>query len=431
MESSYTFESIIFESPRSTSRIEIKNSVLDLVVNEHIEKSWLTGVIQIKDDEGFSYKSDILGGEKITVSLKSTRPGAKVITKVFYIDKILRNARVNDSSDVLILHLIEDTGYVANLININRAYEGKCSEIIQKIAKNFIQKEVAVLGSERQNIKLIIPNLNPIEAMSWIKNRASTVDGYPFFLYSTFVGEKLKMVDLGTLVSSNVMNPDVPYRFFEGATLSDDISISRRVIQEFNQEMTEDLFSVIQKGLISGDYKYIDTVKNTTNQFEFDVVKDLLKPMISKGTLARNVNPLYSPDYQLNGKAFNTLKSRSITQIGGSMAFDSNKSYAESDQISDYKLNVISRSVLELLKKAPLQITVEGFDFIDGEYPTTIGNNLRIEFLSQNQDTGSFIDPKKSGDYMIYATEHQFKREKYDIKLSCVKLGNYQNVNSK
>ena len=55
---------------------------------------------------------------------------------------------------------------------------------------------------------------------------------------------------------------------------------------------------------------------------------------------------------------------------------------------------------------------------------------LEIESFHPSQMTGrgvlkALIDNKKSGDYLIYATRHMFKDERYDIKLFCIKFASY------
>ena len=81
-----------------------------------------------------------------------------------------------------------------------------------------------------------------------------------------------------------------------------------------------------------------------------------------------------------------------------------------------------------MIKKNPLSILTDGIDFLDGDKHSTIGNNLRIEFESSkpDRDGEKSLDAKKSGDYLIFATRHMFKQERYDVALTCIKLGNYK-----
>lgn len=424
--SDFSFESVLFQSDRQFESVELRNSVTDLDIFEHVNKPYLTATIAFQDSFDFISGADVLGAETITIKLKSSRKNTVAITKRFYIDSIVRKARQNDNIQFVVLHLIEDIAYASNLKNISRSYNGKCTDIISKISKGYLNKDVFSTNNDRQSVKLIIPNLNPLEAMQWIANRASTVNGYPFYLMSPFVGEKLKFLDLGSMLTQNSLNKDIPYRYYQGAAQSPSKDVQRRTILEYQQNDTEDLFTLIQKGLVGAKYSYINTVKNTQSEFHFDVTKDLLQPLVQKGVVpGSQPNVMYSPDYVLEEKSFNDLDSRVIAQIGGSSAFDNLFSYSESDLLSDYKLNIISRAMHHFLQKAPVQVDLNGIDFIDGDVNSGAGNIINLEFLkSDPEEKVDAFDTKMTGQYLILATQYMFKREACKVRLQCAKLGN-------
>lgn len=422
----FQLESVIFESDRINGTIDLAPSVTDLDIYEHLNKPYLTAVIGFEDSKNFISGADVLGAEKITINIKSVRKKAKTITKTFYIDVIKLSEKMNDNNQYVILHLIEDIGYISSLQNVNRPYSNTCTQIITKIAKNYLGKEIFSTETDKQSIKVIVPNLRPLEAIKWISNRATTSSGYPFYTYSTLVGDKLIFADLGSLLEQNVINAEIPYRFNTGSLQTDNRDVHRRIIRGYTQNDTDNLLSIIRKGLIGSNYQYIDTLKNNKNKFHFDVAKDLLKPAIESNVIKSNQpNPMYSPRYKYNEQPFNEHTSRSITRVGGSSAFDTLKSYNECDSKAEYKLNVISDAMFELLKKAPMQVDLHGIDFIDGDVNTTVGQNIRLEFLSSLPESKEIsIDSKKSGDYLIFASQYMFKKEGCDVRLTCLKLGN-------
>ena len=79
----------------------------------------------------------------------------KEIRKTFFITKILKQERTNDSVQVLMLHLIEDIGYESNLFNVNRYYEGKGSDIIKKIVGEYLQTGLATDENDFQKFNTI------------------------------------------------------------------------------------------------------------------------------------------------------------------------------------------------------------------------------------------------------------------------------------
>ena len=57
----------------------------------------------------------------------------------------------------------------------------------------------------------------------------------------------------------------------------------------------------------------------------------------------------------------------------------------------------------------------------------TTGRNITLHFLNSITDKSTDeekLDIKKSGDYLIYAAKHSFKKEKYDLQITGVKLAN-------
>jgi hypothetical protein len=432
----YEFESVLFESPRISRPIELKLKGVTLEVNlfESISKPYLTGTISINDDRDLLRRADILGGETITFKIKSAKEGAKSFSIRFYVSAIASTIKTDNHRIVYNLHLKEDIDYEANLQNINRSYNGKCSKIIEKILKNYLNRELITTKNDTQSVKVIVPNMNPLEAAQWLANRASTINGYPFYLYSTIFDNDIRLIDLGTMLESPSINPKTPFVYFSGQAQAQSEAVDRRTIFEVESSVTQDLYSLIKRGAIGASYEYINTFGDNKNEFDFDVVDQLLKPLIEKSILQKNQNnPLYSPSYTYNEKPFNKYQSKHIARIGGNKAFDSLLSYEETSSVGDYKLSVISDAMHKILQKAPLQVTVNGYDLIDGDKATTIGNTVTLHFNKANADITSApsiddIDTKMSGDYLIFGAKHMFRGDRFYTKLDCVKLANYREV---
>ena len=72
-----------------------------------------------------------------------------------------------------------------------------------------------------------------------------------------------------------------------------------------------------------------------------------------------------------------------------------------------------------------IDVILPGRNFLIGEYSNTIGNQIKLKFLNNSVNTKNRdenLDTKKSGDYLMYAVKHVFKKERYDVTASCVKL---------
>lgn len=429
--SEYLLESVLLESPRLSEPVELKEVATDIDIFESLDKPYLTGQVLILDNERLYENADILGAETITIKIKSIRPQTKSITNRFYISKVVNTEKVNNNMQILALHLIEDIGYISNLTNINKAYDGKCSEIIEKICREYLEHEIGSVSKDRQKVSLIVPNLNPVEAIKWIAARTTSISGYPFYCYSTLALDKIYFNDLGTMLSAPVLNQDMSYKYNTVTQQSPDPELRRRTIKshKFSTEM-ENLTKIIMKGLVGAKYEFLNTTNYNQSKMNFDIKRDLFDTMKDDGVLNAQANIPFSEKYMHNGRSYNEHQNKTITQIRGSSAYEwPKRSFSEGIDTGDYRLEIISRAMDNVLKKNPMTIVVPGVDFIDGDKHSTIGNNIRVEFQNSKPDTKGNekrIDTKKSGNYLIYQTRHMFKKEIYEVALTCVKIGNYR-----
>lgn len=426
---SVEFKSVLLETdklPLGSNVVDLAPNVSNIDIYEHMDKPYLTAAIAYSDTQDIVSSMDIGGGERVEITLQSTREDSLPIIKKFYLDKIVAGNKVQGNMEYFIFHLIEDIGFVSNLHNVNKSYSGTPTEIIEKVAKEYLGKKLESSNSSDQNMKVIVPNLNPVETMSWIKNRACTSSGYPFYLLSTLANDELTFADLKTLISAPSMNPDIPFSFSE-STMVDGSPVStphRRVIKKYSFTDTEDLYSLIQKGLVGSEYMYLDPTQNIDNKFTFDIQESVIS-LLKKDKLVEDA-PFYSDDYKTNGKELHKYPSRRITQVGSTKAYDKKDSYQQSGEVAKYKLNVINRAVDQLMKKNPMTMLVNGVDFLDGSSHLTIGRKVDVRFLRNiaPEDTDYFFDNKKSGDFLIFSAKHSFDRETYMVSLSCLKLSN-------
>lgn len=430
--SDFILKSVILESDKSPTKIDLSQVVSDLDIFEHLNKPYLTGMLLFVDNQGIFSKLNISGGERIEITILSTRKEAIPIVKRFVVSKITNNIKVNDNAEAISLQLIEDFAFYSNALNVNRAYSNTPTNIVQKISADYLNKEVeSVKDNFQEIIKVIVPNLNPIEALMWIKNTATNKSGFPYYLFSSLFEPTLKFYDLETLITAQVMNPSSPYSYWQSNSQSADTTRRRRTIESYSYSNIDDIFSLIDEGVIGAEYTYLNTLTGTNHKFDFDIVSDVFLNL-HENVLNKEQNvPIYSPDLSYDNQIIHKLKSRTITQIGGAGVYTDGineiNSYNEASTIGEYKKKVIAKSLTSFLSKSPINISVNGLDFIDGEANSTIGNSIKIQFLTSEIDSKTQqnkIDNKKSGDYLIYSARHMFKNERYDILLGCTKLAN-------
>jgi len=437
---SIRIESVIIEVREDRPVAEIANGISDIDIFEHLDKPYLTAMLAYTDRDSIIADMDISGGEKVHITLKSNRTQDTVsVSKTFFIDKIVISDKSTEITELYVFHLIEDIGYVSNLHNVNTSYSGKPSDIISKISNQYFpDKSINQVSQDFQSMKVIVPNLTPIDAMCWIKNRASTKDGYPFYLYSTLVGSDLQLRDLNSLMTASSLNAERTFTFSESALSKSENppTTTERIIVRYQSKGTENLFKLIQEGLVGSEYRYVDVTKNKRVEFSFNIDEEVIKSFRSHNIIDKGT-PLFD-----NGRykeITGDIKSRRISQIGSSSAYQNHKSnseseevpqtiksYSESEEVAQYKLNIINRAMSHMLTKSKIDIVLEGVQFLDGEENMTVGRKISLRFLRNrmNENDAEIFDTKKSGDFLIFACKHSISRDSYYVTMSGVKLSN-------
>ena len=429
---------IISNSDRTVDfQVDIKRLITSFQIFEHIEKAYLTAEVIFADTSNVIQDIDFQGGEKLTLEIaqsEETNEGL-YITKEFLIDKIESVRRVDEATDAVMLHCVEYHLFKSSIQNISRSYVGRAGNTIKKIMSEYLDKNLLVLGDELvDNLKVIIPNLNPIEACNWLKNRALSQSGMPYYLYSVLGTTNLIMRDLGSILEDEVINKNTPFIYAPSMNSNAFNSIKFYNILEFKIADTEDLHSIIKEGLVGGEYYFYNTMTAVPYRVKFDVsevFRDLSRENLLGG---RNERFVYAPDYKLNERNISSYDSRSITQISQSGAYANGlqnfRSYQDDDTAGNHKKKIVAASLKSFLTKSPIQITVKGREFLTGDENYTIGKIIRVLFIdntssAENQALLKF-DSKNSGDYVICAARHVFEQETYTTTLLCGRLGSLE-----
>lgn len=434
--SGFILESVIITSSRQVDPVDILGSVTDIEIFEHMDLPYTTGQIALVDTFRLYDRLDFQGAEYCIIKIKQ-HESSPIIEKRFVIDKILSNKKANEHSDLLMLHMVEDILFTSNLKNINKAYSGNPLEIITKIADEWLDKELENLSSDvfQNKLKVIIPNLTPFEAITWLKNRSTTTNGFPSYLFSSFTIDKLIYADLKTLIDGQPINKRAP--FFYGPTSADvESNLDYKLVQikEYSIDKIDDLFSLISRGLVGAKHSFIDTHRHKIGKHQFNITKDVLDDLILEGNVS-NKRVSFADDFSIDDKTIQEYSSRHIVQISQSGAYDDGTgkymSFDEDNETSDHSKKIIAQSLKRLLLKTPITIRIDGVGFIGSESHYTTGNIVRILFPASRptQDGEMKLDLKKSGDYLIYEAKHSFGHTRYDIHLKCVKLTTFTDDN--
>lgn len=366
------------------------------------------------------------GAEYITIKVKQSKEDDS-IQKRFVIDRVINVTKINETSELISLHFIEDIAIESRLYNVNRSYKGSPQKILSSIASDYLNKEINFINTEtfQQRLKLIVPNLEPLSAMAWVKNRSTTYEGSPYYMFSTFIGDKLTFVDLKTMLEQIPINTKSPFVHGVNYSSTENSNEFRYYpIKNYSYDENDDMYSLIGRGLIGAQYNYYNS-NSGNNQKSIFTIEESLEQL----TNANNKKNTYADNLSINDIKLGDYNSRKIYQISQSGAYDDGtdrfRSYDQEINSTDHKKKAIGRSLKHLLLKDTLTIRVAGHGFLEGSH-RTIGNIIRVGFKANRPGTNDIkFDLKKSGDYIIYSCKHDIRTENYDLEIKCAKLSSF------
>lgn len=432
-------ESVLIESPRLTKSYEIVRNVTEINIFENLDAPFLTGTILIADSSNIFNLINFQGTEKVIIKVKiGGDDRSKTVTKHFVVTDLGGVAPINDTSETIILNIIEDFAYQSRLMTVSKMYSGKPEEIISKIMLDNLKKKVDVpsefSGSSVPPMKVIIPALSPLDAARWIKARCVSLNGMPFFLYSTLNAPNLFLVDLEYMLKSTPANLSRSYVFgqaFTRSTIGQTVDQQARAIESYRLPKSENMYKLAKEGALNSSYTFVDSLRDSSVQDTSIKVnmEAVLKDMVTKGILSKDqAGPIYDDKFKIDDKLLSEYTSSVYTEISGSNTFENFCNYYESNDINQQKMKAQSRALRYYLLKSPLEIVMPGFDFLGRGPNITIGKQIRINILKNDPNITyvgtDALDKKRTGDYIIYACRHIMRPEKYTVALMCVKLGN-------
>ena len=427
----YHLTEAIITSDRTITGIDIFKNVNAMKIFEHIEKPYLTMVLSFADEENVVQDMDFQGGEKISITLIDAEEieSALEIKKQFVIDRIVDVKKLEERRENVVIHCTEYHMFESVTQNVNKSYTGSPTSIIQKIIDEHLSKKCLIDGEDSvKDMKVIIPNLNPIEAVNWLKKRSTTKDGFPFYVYSPLGVSNIVVRDLGRMLEQTVQNLENPYVYAPSANLGTS-NVKYYTIDDFQYESAESLIPIISSGFVGSKNVFYDTLSGISESIHFNV-DDLFQEMMAKNLLGGdNKRYAYSNEYKIKDKSLGEYDSRVVSSISSSGAYNNLdtvfKSYNDETVKGNENKKIKQSALKTFLSKSPLSITVKSREFLTGDNNYTLGKAIRVAFLDTQaslEDSKPVFDLKKSGDYLIFAANHSFFLERATTQLLLGKI---------
>jgi hypothetical protein len=422
---SYNLKKCEIGGERMSGSIELSAVSIEIKLFENINNPFISGEIAILDNDDLMNRIGFSGTEKLLIEIETEFAN---IRKNFIVTEVINTLSTNGKDKVILLQVLEDISFLSKLIRVSKSYSGSPDIIIKNILKEHLNRDMFNISSQNHNdgpMKIIVPNLTPLGACEWIQRRAVTKSGMPFYLFSTLADDKIRYVDLETILTSKPLNAlNSPYFYNQGIANNNlDENGQSFIINDTAQSNAENTIMLCQLGFMSSTYTHIDTVKGSkleNKHIMADVLKDLKSSVFKSGQKELVIDTTNT----FNSKKIQEYDTRQITRITPTNSYENEyKNYSEANDVSAHMLKAKAISLRGVLNKSSIDISVAGRNFCQTNKNVSIGNTINLDFSRMLEFEKEIQhDPKKSGTYMIHAVRHVFSGPKYMATVGCSRL---------
>ena len=414
-----------------TERINVNPSIVELIFFESLEKPYISGQIAISDDQGFVDAINFSGTERLFIEMASEDPSLEpIMSRSFIMSSIDQSIKSNDAgqASIYVFTIIDEHALMSKTNKISRSLTDSLENEITRICALDLKKNIDVsylYPSIQNNVKVLIPYMHPLEACEWLRDRATTVNGCPLFLYASIHDTNLRLGSLDKMLEQNPWNQQLPYLYSpSNVKKTEDKSPIHRTMQV--QTMRTAKMQNTMKQLMAGG---IGAVYNNTNlntgqmsSQHFDVTK-VIDKLKGNGVIPKEKEPnVYPSEFKLNDEHLHNKDAKIYHQITSTGTYGTWKSYHDEIKTGSFTTKIGNYAIRNMLLKNMFEVTVPGAGFIVSK--ASVGDIVSINTISDDGDntTSATFDQLRSGDFLIYNVRHTFKNTRHDVVMSVCKL---------
>ena len=423
--------------------MDIRRMIVELVLFEALDKPYITGQIAISDDKGLFDGMGFSGTERLHIkmltSLETATGDSQVMDRDFIltgIETVVKSSNSGQSS-IYVLSFMDEHAFVSKTKYVSRSFKDNLKEEVRKLVGNEVGKQLDLTFGQqdtvKNNFKGIIPYMHPLEAATWLTEKATDNLGMPWFLYSTMFDTNLRMSCLRSLLEQPVFNESLPYIFSPANTQAQeeqpDPDLKFFQVQSMKTSKIQNTMNQMMMGGIGSRLSVTDLSNGLTTSRHYSFY-DALGKADDAGVInitKQNVyNSFYStPDLEevnYEGDNLHNLDSKIFHKVVSRGVYGDKKSVHDEINSGNYLRSIDNLAFRNAIYKNMMDITVPGPGFISTK--RTIGDKMRIHVLSDDNDpdSPSKLDRMRSGDFIIFNTRHTFKDTRHDVAMSVFKL---------
>ena len=419
---------------------DVRTSIAELNIFESLDKPYLTGTVVILDDKGLFDKISFQGTERFKVQMSSVDNDLNtVFDRVFIMTGVERSIKSNDNgkSSMYVFTLLDEHAFLSSLKKISKSFSGTIDNILVKLLATEMNLDIDLsylfLGNGKKsepiqtNMKGIIPNLNPIQAISWLVSRATTVTGSPFFAYASMHDDNIRLGNLDSMLSQKAFNSKLPYTYNPANVSNADTQTELEktfTIKSLRTSKMANTLKLIQEGAVGANYS--NTNLNTGQIFsQHHTIRNQLSKLREQEVIGENQN-VFDPSFRIGDMFVDLYDAKRYHTVTSSGTYGRYKSYHDEYDATKFKKKVESRAIKNHLYKNMMNVVVEGAGFIVSK--ASVGDIVNLKVVNDNTEISLFgsedelIDKGKSGDFIIHKTRHTFSGTQHTVSMNVCKL---------
>ena len=414
---------------------DLRSLIAELNIFESLDKPYLTGSVSILDDKAIFDAIQFQGTERLRIKMASVENELDVVfERTFMMTGIerVRKTNANAKSSMYLFTLIDEHAFVGRIRKFSKSYEGSIQTIITKIMANEFGKNIDLSYSVgapgvQTDIKCIVPNLTPLQAVSWLTSRASTETGSPFFTYASMHDDNIRLGNLDVMLQQKAFNQKLPYTYNpSNVSIAEGQSELEKTftIKHLRAGSMSNTLKLIEAGAVTS--KYSNTNLNTGQIFsQRHSIRKTLENLQNKEIIGNKQN-VFDGDFFIGDQQIDLYDAQRYHTVTSTGTYGSYKSYNDEFDETKFRKKLEPSALKNHLHKNTLNVVIEGAGFIISK--ATVGDIVNLKVVNDNSMTENVnneddvLDKRMSGDFIIYDTRHTFQGTQHSVSMNVCKL---------
>ena len=394
--------------------IDITSIYQEINIFDSLLSPVMTGSILLTDATGLSNRFLFDGSESILIHIikSSNLEDTAFFKKAFRIYKQSDRKNKGLNSEFYVLHFCSDELMYSDQQRINQSYENTYGKIVSKILVDYLrvsENRLKGIFEDTFGIKqIVIPNLKPIDAISWCAKRSVDYNKSPnYVFFENAVG--FNYVTLSKLLTQDtILNIQFGAKNLKSQAALDEISMARG----FEVIVQNDSLARQRSGVNAGQFIGFDPITRTTaiRQIGYGDVYSSMKHSNS----TENTSIVQNKAGIENVKAYNSKKTYSMfgaaQQYSEYIKKNDPESLSKIENLEDWVFQ--RKSIFENLMSKRIKIVMPGnFQLSSGFNVKVDAPNFGKKIKGGGDDNE---DTSLNGNYIIVASRHIIGYDKHE-----------------